>query len=352
MTRRSAHGVGPTDRLIEGMRMTAAAPRNAVGLTATVPVEILYAAGRRPLDLNNVFAAAPDAADWLAYAERRGFPAGTCAWIKGLYAAVHRLGIREMAGVVEGDCQETSILLEILASEGVTVHPFAFPASRRPEDFAREIGRFADAFGVTPARAGEAKRQLDEVRRIGREAFDLSADGRVPGGELFSTLLALSDFGGDPETCRAALTATVARWRALPAPDAGKMRVPLACAGVPTILSDLWDAFEAAGGRFVDFEMPRQFSLIDQIGRGLVESYAAYTYPASTAERIAAMRPVLAARGVRGLMHYVQSFCHRQLGDRLWREALDLPILTLEADRPGRVDERTRTRIEAFMERF
>ncbi len=51
-------------------------------------------------------------------------------------------------------------------------------------------------------------------------------------------------------------------------------------------------------------------------------------------------------------MHYVQSFCHRQIEDRLWRERAGLPILTLEADRPGKVDERTRTRIEAFIERL
>ncbi len=57
-------------------------------------------------------------------------------------------------------------------------------------------------------------------------------------------------------------------------------------------------------------------------------------------------------QGARGLIHYVQSFCHRQIEDRLWRERMQLPILTLEADRPGKVDERTRTRIEAFMERL
>jgi benzoyl-CoA reductase/2-hydroxyglutaryl-CoA dehydratase subunit BcrC/BadD/HgdB len=36
--------------------------------------------------------------------------------------------------------------------------------------------------------------------------------------------------------------------------------------------------------------------------------------------------------------------------DILIREAVDLPILTLEADKPGKLDNRTRIRLEAFME--
>jgi len=46
----------------------------------------------------------------------------------------------------------------------------------------------------------------------------------------------------------------------------------------------------------------------------------------------------------------VQSFCFRQMHDRIIRERLHLPILTLECDRPGPMDGRSRTRIEAFLE--
>ncbi len=79
----------------------------------------------------------------------------------------------------------------------------------------------------------------------------------------------------------------------------------------------------------------------------MLETYLQYTYPYDVFDRIRDVRAEGASRGVVGLVHYVQSFCHRQIEDRLWRERADLPILTLEADRPGRVDERTRTRIDA-----
>ncbi|MDD4562517.1 MAG: 2-hydroxyacyl-CoA dehydratase, partial [Syntrophomonadaceae bacterium] len=40
---------------------------------------------------------------------------------------------------------------------------------------------------------------------------------------------------------------------------------------------------------------------------------------------------------------------YRQIEDLIFREKLDLPFLTLEGDRPGRVDARTRMRLEAFI---
>ncbi len=59
-----------------------------IGLTTTVPVEILYAAGHIPVDLNNVFITDPDAGRLVSSAEEAGYPRNICGWIKGLYAVV------------------------------------------------------------------------------------------------------------------------------------------------------------------------------------------------------------------------------------------------------------------------
>jgi benzoyl-CoA reductase/2-hydroxyglutaryl-CoA dehydratase subunit BcrC/BadD/HgdB len=66
--------------------------------------------------------------------------------------------------------------------------------------------------------------------------------------------------------------------------------------------------------------------------------------------RIADIREQVALRRIDGLVHYVQSFCFRQIQDMLIRRAVDVPVLTIEADRPGPVDARTLVRIEAFVE--
>jgi Benzoyl-CoA reductase/2-hydroxyglutaryl-CoA dehydratase subunit, BcrC/BadD/HgdB len=319
-----------------------------IGITTTVPVEVIFASGRTPVDLNNIFVADPDANALVAYAEQRGFPQSACAWTKGLYGAIHSRGIKEVVGVIEGDCANTYALCEILESEGVKVHPFGFPSSRRADDLRVALERFAARLGTTLDEAEAVKPALDDIRRLALKLYEQAGEGRVSSGDLFVGLLNTSDFFGDPEKCRADLEAALAK----SAPSAPSNVIRLGCAGVPTILADMWDMFESLGARFVDHEVPRQFALLDGIGKPMVETYLAYTYPYDVFSRIADVTGQARRRGVRGLVHYVQSFCHRQIEDRLWRERVDLPILTLEADRPGRVDERTRTRIEAFIERF
>ncbi|MCD8352000.1 MAG: 2-hydroxyacyl-CoA dehydratase [Planctomycetaceae bacterium] len=321
-----------------------------IGITTTVPVEIIYAAGRTPVDLNNIFVADPDANRLVAYAEERGFPQSACAWTKGLYGAIHTRGIKEVVGVIEGDCSNTYALCEILESEGITVHPYGYPVSRRPDDLEEALRRFAASLGTTLEAAEAVKPRLDEVRAIAGEIYALAGQGRVHSGELFGALLNTSDFFGDPDKCQADLEAMLATAKAAPEPATPPLR--LSCCGVPTILADLWDVFEGLGARFVDHEVPRQFALLDGIGKGMVETYIRYTYPYDVFRRIEDVTTEAERQGARGLIHYVQSFCHRQIEDRLWRERVSMPILTLEADRPGRVDERTRTRIEAFMERL
>jgi benzoyl-CoA reductase/2-hydroxyglutaryl-CoA dehydratase subunit BcrC/BadD/HgdB len=53
---------------------------------------------------------------------------------------------------------------------------------------------------------------------------------------------------------------------------------------------------------------------------------------------------------VDGVIHYVQAFCFRQIEDMIVRQRLKTPILTLEGDRPGPLDARTRIRLEGFTE--
>jgi benzoyl-CoA reductase/2-hydroxyglutaryl-CoA dehydratase subunit BcrC/BadD/HgdB len=53
---------------------------------------------------------------------------------------------------------------------------------------------------------------------------------------------------------------------------------------------------------------------------------------------------------VDAVIHYAQSFCYRQIEDLIIRREIKLPILTLEGDKPGRMDARTRMRVDAFLD--
>ena len=82
----------------------------------------------------------------------------------------------------------------------------------------------------------------------------------------------------------------------------------------------------------------------------MTEQYLRYTYPYDIFARIADIAEAVAQRRLDGLIHYTQSFCFRQIQDRLLRQHLNLPILTIEGDRPSPLDHRTRLRLEAFVD--
>jgi benzoyl-CoA reductase/2-hydroxyglutaryl-CoA dehydratase subunit BcrC/BadD/HgdB len=322
-------------------------PARNIGITTTIPVEIVYAAGLRPVDLNNRFITAADPARMVEEAEHAGFPRNICSWIKGIYAAARRSKIRRIIAVARGDCSNTHALTEILETEGVDVLDFSFPYRRDTEELRAELDKLCRRLDTTMAAAAEQKRRLDAVRRVVREIDRLTfEEGRVSGEENHLWLIHCSDFRGDPAAYAADAEAFVDRAAARP-PRTHPVRLGLI--GIPPICSDLHATLEDFGGAVVFNEMQRQFSM--PYGTAdLLEQYRRYTYPYDIFFRLDDVARELERRRIDGVIHYVQSFCFRGIQDRLVRERLDLPILTLECDRPGPLDARSRTRIEAFME--
>jgi len=192
-----------------------------------------------------------------------------------------------------------------------------------------------------------AKKRLDRIRAKLRELDILTyEEGKVTGHENHLFLVNSSDFGGDPDRFEARLDSFLSE-----AKDRAPMRgfIRLGYLGVPPILSDLYERVEECGARVVFNEVQRQFSIPFEIS-DMVERYLLYTYPYGTKGRIQDIRAAISQRGIQGLIHYTQTFCHRQIYDIILREELSVPILTLEGDRPGPVDGRTAFRIETFAE--
>ncbi|MGQ9532329.1 MAG: 2-hydroxyacyl-CoA dehydratase family protein [Desulfotomaculales bacterium] len=319
-----------------------------VGITTTIPVEIVYAAGWTPVDLNNVFIGAPDARALVEAAEAAGYPRNICAWVKGIYAALERReDIRTVIAVVQGDCSSTRALMETLELAGIEVLPFSYPYDRDPDFLRREMERLMCFFGVDWEAVRRAKERLDRVRRLVWELDELTwREDRVSGWANHYYQVCCSDFNGDPEGFGREVEGFLARARAAsPSPP----RVRLAYIGVPPIVPELYHHLEERGARVVFNETQRQFSMPFP-GVDVVEQYRRYTYPYGVFYRLEDIGRELRRRRVQGVIHYVQSFCHRQIEDLVVRARLDLPLLTLEADRPGELDGRARIRLEAFLE--
>lgn len=319
-----------------------------VGMTTTIPVEVVLAAGHQPLDLNNLFITAPDAADMVRQAELAGYPRTACAWIKGLYTLLRRHQVDEVIMVTEGDCSQTHAMMETLRDTGLRLIPFAYPYDRDRYRLRREIEKLLEHFGVTWAAAEAVREELVPLRRKVAALDELTwRAGTITGWENHLYQVSCSDFGGDPARFEAELDNLLAVAATRPQP---RWRVRLGFVGVPPIYSDLYSFLEARGALVAYNEVQRQFTMAPQLEADLLEQYARYTYPYDVFGRLADIRAEVARRRLDGVIHYVQSFCFRQIQDQVLRAGLSCPLLTLEGDGPGPLEGRTQLRLEAFLE--
>lgn len=318
-----------------------------VGFTTTIPLEVILAAEKVPVDLNNVFITSPRSHQLIEEAEVDGFPRSTCGWIKGIYAAVLEEGIKELVAVTEGDCSNTRALMEVLSLKGVETVPFAYPHDRDPESLRFEIEKLMRHFGVGWDAVNLSRQRLGRIRRKVREIDRLTwEENRVTGAENHYYQVCTSDMNSDPDRFEADVDTFLTEARAR-RPFKDTLR--LAYIGVPPIFDDLYQFTESLGARVVFNETQRQFAMPYDTA-DMVEQYRTYTYPYDIFHRLADILLELERRKVDAVIHYVQSFCFRQIEDMIVRQKVPLPILTLEGDKPTALDARTRIRIEGFLE--
>ncbi len=316
-----------------------------LGITTTVPIEVLYAAGLVPVDLNNLFITGDNPDEMTELAERAGFPRTCCCWTKGLYGAVRQFGIPRVLGVTRGDCSNAEALLEVLEHEGMKCLTFDFPHRQDAGRMQAAIELLAGELGADLDEAEAWRERLSAARRAAGEIDRLSwEEGKVHGLENHLWLVSASDFCCDPGRY-AGEAAGFAKLAARRAPIDHNLRLGLC--GIPPIVPDLYDFVEQMGALVVFNETQRQFAMLGRAG-SLAEQYSRYTYPYGVFPRIDDIRAECRRRRLDGLIHYVQSFCHRRIEDRILRQRVDLPVLTLEADRPGPLSGQLKTRLEAF----
>lgn len=317
-----------------------------IGFTTSVPVEIILAAGKVPVDLNNIFITSDKARQLVDIAEDAGYPRNTCGWIKGLYAVALENDLEAVIAVMQGDCSNTQALMETLQLKNMNIIPFAYPFDRDPVSMRGQMDKLIKLFQTDWESVERVKTDLDRIRGLCREVDVLTwQDNLVSGGENHYYLVSSSDFNGDPQVYEKDLLNFISKARnRMPYKD----KVRLAYIGVPPIFTDLYEVLETMGARVVYNEVQRQFSMPFATS-SIVEQYCLYTYPYGAFARLEDIQQQLALRQVDGLIHYTQTFCFRQIEDIIYRKKLSVPFLTLEGDKPGKIDARSRMRLEAFV---
>jgi len=309
---------------------------------------VILGAGTRPVDLNNLFIGGADPGEAVRRAERAGFPRNCCSWTKGLFDTVISYDIKKVVGVTGGDCSNTIALMETLEDAGVEVVPFAFPHRPYRTELTREVERLADRLGCAVSAAYDQYEALAPIRQDLAEIDRLTwEESRVTGSENYDFLLTASDvdqgdvdgFGG-----RVKRFLTEAKTRKSSPPE-----IRFGLLGVPPIFTGLFGFLAERGAGVVYNEIPRQFAVISG-APDLVSAYAGYTYPYGVWARLEDIKKEVKKRRIVGVVNYVQSFCYRHIEDVLIRRHLDVPVLTLEGDRPGPLSAQTQLRLECFLE--
>jgi len=320
-----------------------------IGITTTVPIEVLLAAGYQPVDLNNVFITDPSPERLINIAERAGFPLNCCSWIKGIYGVCMDSGIDSVLCVTTGDCSNTIMLMEVLRLKELKVIPFAYPDKPDTQKMEHALEALAKTLGTSLDAAEKVKAELKPCRQLALKLDELTwKQGVVSGGENHLWLVSTSDFNQDYNKYQQELQELLDQCqKRQPFP---REELKLAYLGVPSVYGrDLYPYLETKGARVIFNEIQRQFAM-PQPGNSLAEQYSNYTYPYSIYERIKDITTEISRRRVDGVIHYVQAFCHRGIGDIIFRHALKLPILTLEGNDDFFLNNHIKTRVEAFLD--
>jgi benzoyl-CoA reductase/2-hydroxyglutaryl-CoA dehydratase subunit BcrC/BadD/HgdB len=320
--------------------------KGIIGFTTTIPVELIFAAGYTPCDLNNVFITDENPMHFIDRAEADGFPKSMCNWVKGIYGVVMENCVDAVITVMEGDCSNTQALAEILRYRGIRTIPFSFPYDRDREVLAREIGKLMKELGTDKQMLAVVEKDIVETRNTLATIDEKTwKEDLVTGAENHLWLVRASDMLGDYRNYHDMAQAFIA--------GLGKRKgtegVRIGYIGVPPIFFDIYEFIESVGGSVVYNETQRQFSLPYKT-QDIVDRYLRYTYPYGVFARLEDIREEIQKRRIQGVIHYVQAFCYRAIEDVILREVLKVPIMTIEGDVPKKLDARTRLRIEAFIE--
>jgi benzoyl-CoA reductase/2-hydroxyglutaryl-CoA dehydratase subunit BcrC/BadD/HgdB len=325
-----------------------ATPYKRVAMTTSIPVEVIFGANCVPVDLNNVFINHENPLHLIGRAEKAGFPHTVCAWIKGIFGVLlEDADLNTVVAVTQGDCSNTHALMDVLTVKGKEIVPFEFPYDRNYSILSSHIESLINRFNTGWEQAMEAKKRLDAIRRKLVVLDELTwRENKVSGLDNHLFLVSSSDFNSNPEKFEKELDEFLERAEKR---VAYQDQIRLGYVGVPPIFSGLYEYLETLGARVVFNEIQRQFSM-PYLVDNLVEQYLLYTYPYGIFSRLQDIQDAIETRKIDGIIHYTQSFCFRQIQDIVLREKVKIPILTLEGENPGILDDRTKTRIETFVD--
>jgi benzoyl-CoA reductase/2-hydroxyglutaryl-CoA dehydratase subunit BcrC/BadD/HgdB len=320
-----------------------------IGITTTVPIEILIAAGYTPVDLNNIFITSKDYFSYIDMAEKDGFPKSMCAWIKAKYGVCIKHNIEDIVGVVEGDCSNTKSLMEVLSLNNINIHPFSYPNDHKKESLKKEMDKFMDIFNVSIEEVEKVRLKLNKIRKLAKKIDELTyIENKATGFENHLYQVSSSDFNINIDEFEKDLINAI---KDIENRKPQQQKIRLGYIGVPPMTGDIYTFVENFDARFVYNEVQREFAFSRyENNSSIYDQYYDYTYPYDIEFRMDEIKKQIEIRQLDGIIHYTQAFCHKAIDDIIFKQKLNIPILNIEGDKLNALDARTKLRIEAFLD--
>ncbi len=318
-----------------------------IGFTSTIPIEVLFAAGKVPVDLNNYFVTNPNREQMLYDAEKNGMPRTVCSWIKGIYSCFN-LQLEKIIFVEGGDCSNTIALREVAEYEGIDLISFHYPIKQDSKLCLNSIENLSRTFGLKMSAVRDIYKRLQRVRRKLRKLDQAGYEqtGVLKSSEIFEILISSTDFNGNIDSYEARLESLIHKLGTSVQKKKKLLRIGLC--GVPPIFQDLFDYLEKLGASVVYNEIPLEFAMLE--GDQIEEAYSRYTYPYGIFVRLKKIKQEIKRRQIDGVIHYVQSFCYRNIENIVLKKEIDKPVLTFEGDSTFSLSPRDKLRLENFVE--
>ena len=168
--------------------------------------------------------------------------------------------------------------------------------------------------------------------------------------ENLSWLISGSDFQGNPEKFKDKLQNFVSEKESQNIlRKGGTLRIGVI--GIPPMFTDIFDFIEQQEVKIVYNETAVEFGRID-LYENIIDNYHNYSYPYDLRFRLEKIKKEIKKREIDALIHYTQSFCFHNNEHKYIAENLKLPILHIENDKPSKIDESTKIRVESFINDF
>jgi benzoyl-CoA reductase/2-hydroxyglutaryl-CoA dehydratase subunit BcrC/BadD/HgdB len=305
---------------------------NTVGITALVPPELIFACGKKPIDINNFV---PNS----AFQPQSKLCAWTAVWRDLILRK--ELSPDYLVVVAGGDCHNALVDGQKVEMGGLKTFYFFYPFEEDENYLKGQLEGLSSFLG------GEVENEMfEKVNSLKKQGLELDKKriaGKVPADKAFRILVSASDLMGDIDLFEKNLNELQ--------DENVDYKSRVALLGVPPIYHDFHEVLASLGFHVVYDELPYEFVRIS--GRNINElarNYCNYTFARKLDFRLNFIERELAKRKIDGVIHYTQYACHHLLEDEILRKRLLYPFLTIQGDLPGRTSEQVKMRLEAFSE--